>query len=298
MSRRLDRESARRVLRETFVPSDDGSVDLIEELLRTWPDDGGTLWYPSAGRDLRDLMEFRPPRLESHGFDIRPHLFIHTDVPHLPEKDQVPTHLDERTRIQPVRGAWLGLAPEAARSAGLDDARGQAVRVPERALLLDVEVRSDIAGTYRTWLLDLRMSNYDFFVRFVVERGLRFSSLVQVRQGLGLGGCALALSDVMPWLAWAGCRQLIGDGEYPHEGAGASARRAAVHEVLLAAGAPVDPMSFTVEHRERGLHWSGLPCDASLITASELVFPLDLAVPVACERLTHPASLWRPDHMD
>ena len=42
-------------------------------------DEEKILWYPSAGKDYRDLMEVTPERLALHGIPEQPTIICHTD---------------------------------------------------------------------------------------------------------------------------------------------------------------------------------------------------------------------------
>ncbi len=290
-----DRTSTSHALRTALVPTDDGGA-LLADCLARWPSGHGVAWYPSAGRDYRDLLELASPRREANGLRIPVHLFLHTTVDPWGGSPRPAAFSDRHTSLWAVRHATFVLTEDAGRTVGLRDAHflPKDDTGPRHACLSEVVVHSHVLGTYRAWVLDLSMSNYDFFVRFVIERGLRFSTYLQARQGLGMGGCGLGTVYLTPWLAWAGCREMICDGEFH----GSASARDIVFDVLRAAGAPDDPPSFEVTHQGRRLRWSDYPADAALLVPGPPLRPLRTALRVARARLTHPRSLWRAPQDD
>lgn len=295
-----ERESTIACLRESLIPIDSESSALFDECLAGWPVGEGTLWYPSAGNDYRDILEFSHSQRNIHHLPIQPWLFVHTSVGGRGFANG-PQFEDEYTSVQTLRRGKFRLAESVAWGVGLNDAWehyrdgvrahgvGRAVDYSGscRAWLSQVLVKSNQVGEVRAWVLEIEQSNYDFFARFVVQGGLRFSTLVQVRQGCGLGGCTRSTAELTPWLAWAGCRQMICDGEF-HAPEGFDQ----VVSVFREAGAPLDPPSFTVEHRTDSFRWSGFEVAAAVIHPGERNRVSEAAMMDACRSLTHPNSAW------
>lgn len=285
------RDETTRALREALVPEHPDAARLLDECLAAWPARHGAAWYPSAGDDYRDLLELASPRREANGLEIPVHLFVHTCIDPRPRDHSHVWYQDTFTQVCSVRSASFTLHPDVARTVGLRDAWFLPTDDPgpRRAHLLEVDVSSNRVGRFRAWLLYLELPNYDFFVRFVIERGLRFSTYIQACQGLGMGGCSLGTVYLTPWLAWAGCREMICDGELH----GSAASRDRVFAAFRAAGAPLDPPSFRVRHHGRSLRWSDYPADAATLTPEPPIRPLGRALAAARVRLTHPRSRWR-----
>ena len=168
-------------------------------------------WYPSAGNDYRDVLETSKARLAFHGFEQAPDVLIHTDpttdclnvcAPHV-------LHQDLRTTVT-VTSVERIVIPQPDQQE--DDCHKQGARGAV-ITLLDVTAWSDVLGLVNATVVHVPRSNYEFFNEFVVQGGIRFHTLIKVRLGCGFGLCNRCICAVYPWLYWAGCRQVLADGE-------------------------------------------------------------------------------------
>lgn len=243
---------------------DPSARGLLDECCDSYRPRNGVIWYPSSGDDYRDILELSPERRRTHGLKVVPWLFVHTTQPFSHFGDGPLLFRDNLTTVNVCREARLEFDPRAITDPGIRDAhfderlddsqsRGMAPTFgredvepigPTFARLMEVEVVSNTLGTHRAWVLAIGMTNYEFFINMVVSRRLRFQVLVQVRQGLGFGGCGLGLAYLLPWLWWAGCREMVCDGEI--SGIGSALQE--VQRRVVARGAPIHPPAFTAEH--------------------------------------------------
>jgi hypothetical protein len=197
------------ILNETFFDrsASPHAQMLMRDCMDALGDDGIIAWYPSADNDARAVIELGPARRQLHGFQHRPTLIIHTSLP-------VELHChrtDYRTAIRAQEHADF-LVSEKLRAyvndALFDDRRpGE----PSRGSIELVKGTSRRFGESTQWVMNLELSNWDFFLNVVAKRGVRFQTLIRVREGSGLGGCSLSTSYFFPWLYWAGCREVITD---------------------------------------------------------------------------------------
>jgi len=238
-------------------------------------------------------MELSGARVGDHGFPFRPHLFVHTEG-----LAQAPRgFVDARSAVRVAARACFRIAPEITDPHGIRDLFFEDGK--HGAELQSLEVESHRLGGLTAWVLHLSMRNYAFFTNPVVARGLRLHSYVQVRQGLGLGGCTLSLEHLLPWLGWSGCRQLLSDGEAHH----ALEKTLKIRDHLVRHGAPGAPPAVHValpgayssvsgKTTSRSFVWSGFDvAPAALMPAPGVVdTPRELA---DCIRgFSHPGSSW------
>jgi len=210
------------------------------------------LWYPSAGKDFRPLLEFSRSRLSTHGFAHRPSLFIFTDGSVDPRRFALgaPLFQDRNTRvecqsIEPVR-AELFSHLDASDLHSVEHSSGSG------AALLKVSIESQQLGVVCGNVLYLPMSNFQFLHGWIGEAGVRIGSLVRVRMGLGLGGCLRCLAPMYPWLSWMGFRQLLLDGEAHID------ESVRIRTALERHGFPSSPPKFEVRLRNPVTpQWSG-----------------------------------------
>jgi hypothetical protein len=230
----------------------DLSPTLCSEVLNSSADDA-LAWYPSSGKDYHDVLELGfASRRQLHGLTVRPALFVHTDASVRLSGE----FADDRTSVRRLSEVRFRIPDEVRH---LDTLRDQ--RFDERlseARLIKVEAVSTALGTVQAYVLHLPMSNYTFFARWVVGMGVNIHTVVQVRQGLGLGGCLLGLFYLYPWFADHGIRELLTDGEVHNVLPKVAGQ---VLEILVSSGANEHPEGFNVEHPgeygRTGITWSG-----------------------------------------
>lgn len=264
---------------------------LLERCLSTWAPAHGVVWYPSAGDDYRDLMELTEARRRLHGLRRLPHLFIHTDVLtgwHRSGPSAV-LYADPRTRVEVLAAEPVYPSSHLATTVGLHDAEfASQFSDLGGGWLMRVRCQSRQLGVSEAWLLRLECQNYDFFVRLAIQAGLQIDTFVQVRQGLGCGGCRLGTSYLLPWLAGVGVREVICDGEFH----GSPDQFAVVSQNLLREGAPAEVRLPEVTHREQPFLWSGFTVDAGQVRTKGTSSSLVDAWRHAQRAFTHPASTW------
>jgi hypothetical protein len=261
-------------LARVIEPTSDAGAALLAECLAAVRAGGAIAWYPSAGRDYREVVELGAARRAIHGLEVGPTLIVRTTIG---ATGHGVLHDDGRTLVRATREARIAMRSDLVVNPFVRDAafdrrfegepvgnpfvRDGAPREPRNATcggyLLDVEATSKRFGTSRAWLLELDLSNYDFFLQFVAREGLRFQTLVRVREGLGMGGCQFATTHLVPWLAWAGCREIIPDQQlYPDAEALTRVRGWASRS-----GAPKSPPRFAFVRAGASFRWSELDVD-------------------------------------
>jgi len=166
--------------------------------LKKWLDDFNgeprIAWYPSAGEDFRDLLylhsEFAKKEHADHQPEPKsPDIFLHTD--YFPWSssnflDDKTIYEDENTKI------YLESFEELPnRHLPLDS---QIVDFPQgsvatgRVLFLEISVESDILGKYSYPLVYAFVENAAFCAEIALPQQGKFSHIVHVRFGGGLGG--------------------------------------------------------------------------------------------------------------
>ena len=118
-------------------------------------------------------------------------------------------HRDHRTTVTVTSVERISI-PQPHRSEDDCQDRGKRGSV---ITVLDVTALSDVLGYVHATIAHVPRSNYEFFNEFVVQGGVRFGTLVKVRLGCGKGMCNRCICAIYPWLYWAGCRQVLADGE-------------------------------------------------------------------------------------
>ena len=194
----------------------------LYQLVKSLGKEPNMLWYPSAGDDYRDILEFSQQRAALYGMDAHPALHIHTDympswlqtykVLHKadfkPEIGQ--SNIDENIQIQ--RGIvyeddrTIVRIKESnelffRRSANIQysvkpqyaDFAEEAPTSP-KAYLLDVEVGSVSLGIFRKPVLYFFFENINFLEEVLLKQRWRISHLLKVREGCGFGGNRKSIS--------------------------------------------------------------------------------------------------------
>lgn len=265
---------------------------LLERCLASWQAEKGLVWYPSSGNDYRDILELSPERLALHGLGRAPHLFIHTDVSDnwynliiKPDKTLVNLASTQAFVLEAER-----IKPSASlrQTVGLNDAYFANDKTIGGGWLMRICINSNKLGVHEAWMIRLECRNYDFFVRMVIEAGLRIDTFIQVRQGLGLGGCNLGTSHLLPWLTWAGVHEIICDGEFH----GNEENFLKVANLFIDAGAPKALPYIKSFHHQRPFRWSQYLVDSAHLESSDPAPSLLEAWKHACADCAHPQSTW------
>lgn len=187
------------------------------------------LWYPSAGRDYRDLMEITPERLALHGISEQPNIICHTDYnldwTGLDQELPMPMIIHEhaRTTIKLMEKLPLAFAP------------GTNIRYQVRhshvsfydyhqpdeptIYFLKLNIVSDTLGEFDVDMFYFMFENHNFLKEVILKKRLPITHFVKVRQGCGFGGCRKCISVFYSLLANIGVKYLLVDAEvhYCHE---------------------------------------------------------------------------------
>lgn len=182
-------------------------------------EDERILWYPSAGRDYRDIMEMSEQRRTQHDIRIAPNIFCHTDYMHdwtgLDEHAPIVMHQNKHTLVtvvekHPLR---LTLGNQIHTQIDHDD-----FRYPKKAgnpliFFLRVKIRCDLLGEIDAHVFYFLFENYHFLEELVLKKRLAVTHLIKVRQGCGFGGCKKCISVIYSLLANIGIRYMMIDEE-------------------------------------------------------------------------------------
>jgi hypothetical protein len=177
-------------------------------------------WYPSAGQDFRDLLylnsKFSDENPASKPKPRCPDIFLHTD--YFPWEassflDSRTIHLDDRTSvlvksIEELPQCELPLDDKIVDFPKVSHATG-------KVLFLEIEISSDVLGTFSAPVVYAFVENAAFCSKLVLPQGGRFSHVVHVRYGGGLGGggksTGIWLLNILRKLH---CEVFITDGHY------------------------------------------------------------------------------------
>lgn len=166
---------------------------MFRRWLEDFPGEPRIAWYPSAGRDFRDLFylhpvfsEMNPPTRPEPPL---PDIFIHTD--YFPWSD--PTFLDDPLIHEDRHTTVIVLDIEELprRILPLDD---EIVVAPQggpsngRVVFLEVEIQSDVSGRFIRPVLYVFAENAAFCARRLLPLEARLSHIIHQRYGGGCGG--------------------------------------------------------------------------------------------------------------
>lgn len=192
-------------------------------------DEEKILWYPSAGKDYRDLMEITPERLALHGISEQPNIICHTDYhPDWTGLDQelpmpMIIHQHARTTIKLLEKLPLAFAPDAniryqVRRNSIDFYDDLQPYEPT-IYFLKLNIVSDTLGEFDVQMFYFMFENHSFLKDVILKKRLPITHFVKVRQGCGFGGCRKCISVFYSLLANIGVKYLLVDAEvhYCHE---------------------------------------------------------------------------------
>lgn len=150
-------------------------------------------WYPSAGKDFRDLLYLNPAFSEinpaSKPEPQCPDIFLHTDYfPWSRSRflDTTTIHKDKRTLVSVKSIEFLPRC-----ELPLDD---KIVTFPKGShatscvLFLEIEVHSDVLGTFTAPVVYAFVENAAFCAQRILPQDGQFSHVVHIRYGGGCGG--------------------------------------------------------------------------------------------------------------
>ncbi len=185
-------------------------------------DEEKILWYPSAGKDYRDLMEVTPERLALHGIPEQPTIICHTDYnpswTGLGMDTRLPKIIrkDARTTITIMEKHPLSFVPDAniqyRTRYNHVDFFDKAPKNPA-IFFLKLKINSDTLGEIDAQIFYFMFENYNFLEELILKNKLAITHFVKVRQGCGFGGCRKCISVFYSLLANVGVKYLLVDGE-------------------------------------------------------------------------------------
>ncbi len=183
-------------------------------------------WYPSAGRDLRDVLYLSaqygrrgPPGQELRPEPAPPDLFLHTDYISYRSgflRDVGLVFEDDRTRVlartvEELPRHRLPVHPEL-------------VDFPNwhgggRVVFAELEVDSDQLGLFTARVLYVFAENTAFLAECALPERARFSHVVHVRYGGGLGGGGTSRGYwLLNILGRVGCEVFVSDDSIEADG--------------------------------------------------------------------------------
>lgn len=191
-------------------------------------DEEKILWYPSAGKDYRDLMEVTPERLGLHGIPEQPNIICHTDYNQswtgLEEDKRWPItiHRHARTTIKIMEKLPLAFAPDINIQYRVRGSHVSShVNGPGETSIyfLKLKIISDTLGEFDVQMFYFMFENYNFLEELILKNKLAITHFVKVRQGCGFGGCRKCISVFYSLLENVGVKYLLVDSEvhYCHE---------------------------------------------------------------------------------
>lgn len=186
--------------------------------LRAFDGEPRIAWYPSAGEDFRDTLylhrEFAKHRPGSRPDPPAPDIFLHTDYFPWGSStflDTATVRDDGRTTIrvksiEQLPHCVLPLDPEI-----VDFPQGSAAT--GRVVFLELSVTSDVLGTFTAPVVYAFVENAAFCAMRALPLGARFSHIVHVRYGGGLGGGGKSSGAWLPnILGRVQCEVFLTDG--------------------------------------------------------------------------------------
>ena len=164
-------------------------------------------WYPSAGRDFRDLIEVNRT-------SIQPDLHIHTDYDLKSTKLKLgEVFNDEKTKVsicnieelQFINPIDFFVNPE------FVDFPEEA---PRASLLFLLDVKIELKGsTFNKPVLYIYMENINFLDEILLKKQISISHLIKIREGCGWGGNRKSISIVYAFLCNLKIKYLLIDSE-------------------------------------------------------------------------------------
>lgn len=196
-----------------------GSKGPFSQLVNNLVNEPRIAWYPSAGKDLRDLLYLHPDFAKIKPAKTTepqpPDLFIHSDYFPWSETcflDSEVIFFDNRTimsvvSIEELPRIDLPLDPQI-----VDFPKGS--KLTGRVVFLWVEVQSKSLGNYHYPLLYVFAENAAFCEKVALPHSAKFTHIIHVRYGYGYGGGKSAGSWLLKILPSLGCEVFITDGHH------------------------------------------------------------------------------------
>jgi hypothetical protein len=176
-------------------------------------------WYPSAGEDFRDLLYLHPdlPKYipASKADPLPPDIFLHSD--YFPWQtstflDSPRLHCDSRTlvllkSIEELPRCDLPLDKEVVHFPDGSVATG-------RVLFLEIQVTSNILGKFIAPVVYVFAENAAFCSERLLPNNAKFSHIIHIRYGGGLGGGSSSGAWILNILGRTNCECFITDNHH------------------------------------------------------------------------------------
>lgn len=187
------------------------SQDRLDALSNALGKNPNILWYPSAGNDFRDVLEFTNERSQLHKISELPDLFIHTDyginlnqLGHTDNRTNV--RIDNKYELQLQTNIEYNIDPHFVDSPEI-------APMDPTIYLLDVTVVSDSLGEVKQTVIYFIFENINFLDEVVLKNKISISHLIKVREGCGFGGNRKSISVAYAFLSLLKTKYLIVDTE-------------------------------------------------------------------------------------
>jgi hypothetical protein len=180
------------------------------------------LWYPSAGKDFRDIIEFSPARLKDRydPYNIEvPDIYLHTDYnAHSVELNPGIIYQDAHTCVTINQVHKL----EVTRNIAYDNHSPYADRpyllpIEPQAFLLMVTNKSDSYGSVVRPVIYFYFENINFLKEVLLRHQIKVSHFVKVVEGCSFGGNRKSVSVAYPFLSELGTKYLMIDDEIHYD---------------------------------------------------------------------------------
>jgi hypothetical protein len=175
------------------------------------------LWYPSSGDDYRDIVNFSDISNRIIPFEDLPNLFIHNDYDSRVFNRFNDTYLfnDGKTIVKAedkielrfnlkAKGNYL-IRPD------FVDFHESSFTIPHLNLF-NLKIESEKFGIIYANLLYFSFENINLF-EFFVANSIKIDFMVKVREGFGLGGSRMSVTQVYFLLSRINLKYLINDAE-------------------------------------------------------------------------------------
>lgn len=188
------------------------------------------LWYPSAGIDFRDTVEYSSLTQNFQGTSTQPILYVHTD--YAIRQDMLPPgtivyHTAEGATLLPTEAPLLDfevtiveshtfqLRPSASVCYSINSSY---IDSPERAnsqpsiWMLKVGIRQQ-ERHHSAYVLYFAFENFNFLEQILLKQQLRVEALLKVREGIWNGGALKSITTAYGLLSCLQVAHLICDDE-------------------------------------------------------------------------------------
>lgn len=210
------------------------------------------LWYPSAGKDYRDVLEVTASRLHQHGIEEAPNIICHTDYfsEWLGLDDEI-LHKDQHTTVRLTSKYQLSIHPGIEIKYFISSEHASFYdKAPSKPTiyLLKINISSDRLGNVDAHVFFFLFENYNFLEQIVIKHGLKITHFIKIREGCGFGGNRKSITAIYSLLGNLGVKWLIVDGEIHY---------CSMTHDRISRDFHIFPQRFSLQPIGSELHWSG-----------------------------------------